>query len=111
MGQLNEEQNWIRQSRNGDHEAFAALIARYQRMIHALTFRMTGSMADAEDLAQETFCQAYSRLASYRAEAKFSSWLYRIAVNRCLNWKKRQARREQLHEEWSSRQETATNQK
>lgn len=111
MAATNDEKDWILRSQNGDHEAFEALVRSYQRMIHALTFRMTGSMADAEDLAQETFCQAYSQLASYRAEARFSSWLYRIAVNRCLNWKKRQARRAQLHEDWSSRQETVINPK
>src|SRR5439155_17870756 len=93
MGQLDEEQNWIRQSRNGDQEAFAALVTRYQRMVHSLTFRMTGSLADGEDLAQETFIQAFRRIASFRGEAKFSSWLYRIAVNTCLNWKKSQTRR------------------
>ncbi|SRR6266568_1510150 len=105
MGQLNEEQNWIRQSRNGDHEAFAALIARYQRMIHSLTFRMTGSLADAEDLAQETFIQAFRRLDSFRSEAKFSSWLYQIAVNTCLNWRKSQARRDQAHEDWAEHEQ------
>ncbi len=108
MAATNDEKGWILRSQNGDHEAFEALVKSYQRMIHSLTFRMTGSFADAEDLAQETFCQAYQQLGSFRAEARFSSWLYRIAVNRCLNWKKRQAHREQLHAEWSSQQETST---
>jgi RNA polymerase sigma-70 factor (ECF subfamily) len=62
---------------------------------------MTGSLADAEDLAQETFIQAYSHWAQFRAEARVSSWLYRIAVNKCLNWRKRTARRDRLHREWS----------
>ncbi len=64
-------------------------------------------MADAEDLAQDVFIQAFRQLAAYRAEAKFSSWLYRIAVNQCLNWKKRQERRERLHTDWGWHQETA----
>jgi hypothetical protein len=50
-------------------------------MIHSLTFRMTGSMADAKDLAQETFVRAYRQLDSYQGASRFSSWLYRIAVN------------------------------
>ena len=101
MGQLDEEQHWIRQSRDGDQEAFAALVTRYQRMVHSLTFRMTGSLADGEDLAQETFIQAFRRIASFRGEAKFSSWLYQIAVNTCLNWKKSQTRRAKANEDWA----------
>ena len=58
---------------------------------------MTGSLADAEDLAQETFIRAYEQIGSYRGAAKFSTWLYRIAVNACLNWRRHEARRFQLH--------------
>jgi RNA polymerase sigma-70 factor (ECF subfamily) len=95
-----EQIAWIRDSQNGDHAAFAALIKNHQRMIHALTYRMTGSLADAEDLAQETFVQAYQQIGRFRGEAAFSSWLYRIAVNRCLNWRKRERRREEVYTEW-----------
>lgn len=56
-----KEPDWVRRSRAGDAEAFAALVCHYQRMIHALTYRMSGSQADAEDLAQETFIRAYRR--------------------------------------------------
>ena len=87
MAGNDDQQAWIARSQQGDHEAFAALVQCHQRMIHSLTFRMTGSLADAEDLAQETFIQAFRQLGAYRGEAKFSSWLYRIAINRCLNWK------------------------
>lgn len=90
----------IRASQKGDHKAFEVLIQRYQQMIHALTFRMTGGMSDAEDLAQETFIHAYQQLEKFRGEAKFSSWLYQIAVNRCLNWRKQSLRRQRLHEKW-----------
>ncbi|MEW6303295.1 MAG: RNA polymerase sigma factor [Verrucomicrobiota bacterium] len=99
MGQTGDEQEWIRLSREGRHEAFEALVTRYQAMIHSLTYRMTGSMSDSEDLAQETFIQAYRQLAGFRGEASFSSWLYRIGINLCLNWRKRNERRQQLHEE------------
>jgi RNA polymerase sigma-70 factor (ECF subfamily) len=58
-----------------------------------LTFRMTGSPADAEDLAQETFIRAYEQIGSYRRNAKFSTWLYSIAVHACLNWRRNEARR------------------
>jgi RNA polymerase sigma-70 factor (ECF subfamily) len=69
-------------------------------MIHALTFRMTGSLADCQDLAQETFVRAYRQLESYEGKAKFSSWLYRIAVNSCLDWQRQEQHRERLHQDW-----------
>jgi RNA polymerase sigma-70 factor (ECF subfamily) len=93
------EQDRILRSQNGDHEAFESLVRDQQRMIHGLCYRMTGSMTDAEDLAQESFIQAFENLGSFRAEARFSSWLYRIAVNRCLNWKKAEVRRVRLHDQ------------
>jgi RNA polymerase sigma-70 factor (ECF subfamily) len=62
---------------------------------------MSGWQADAEDLTQETFIHAYQHLDLFRAETRFSSWLYRIAVNQCLNWRKRRQRLDQLHQEWS----------
>ncbi len=95
-----DEQGEIERSLQGDDEAFEALVRRHQRMIYALTYRMTGSLADAEDLTQDVFVCAHQELAAFRAESKFSSWLYRIAVNQCLNWRKRMARREQVHTDW-----------
>ena len=76
-------------------------------MIDSLAFRMTGSLADAEDMAQETFIQAFRQLDGYRGDARFSSWLYRIAMNLCLNWQSHRQRREKLHSDWSEHQETA----
>jgi RNA polymerase sigma-70 factor (ECF subfamily) len=83
----------VLQSQRADPAAFEALVRRHQRMVHALTYRMTGSLADAEDLAQETFLRAYGQIGSFRSNARFSTWLYRIAVNACLNWKQSEARR------------------
>ena len=100
-----EEQSWITRSREGDQQAVEALVLRYQKMIFALAYRMTGSLADAEDLTQETFIAAFNRLDSFRGESKFSSWLYRIATNRCLNWRQRAARRERDDENWSQERE------
>jgi RNA polymerase sigma-70 factor (ECF subfamily) len=101
MEQREDERDWIRRSLAGDAVAFEELVRRYQQMIHALTYRMTGSAHDAEDLAQEAFIRAYRQLHSYRAEAKFSSWLYRIGINTCLNWQKSRQRRDRLHEEFA----------
>ena len=90
----------IAECQNGGQEAFENLVRENQRMIHSLCYRLTGSMEDAEDLAQETFVQAFKNLAEFRAEANASSWLYRIAVNCCLNWRKRRQRQDQTHQEW-----------
>jgi RNA polymerase sigma-70 factor (ECF subfamily) len=87
----------VLQSQNGNPAAFEMLVRNHQRMIHSLTFRMTGSPADAEDLAQETFLRAYEQLGTFRGTAKFSTWLYRIAVNTCLNWRQSETRRFRLH--------------
>lgn len=87
----------VLQSQRGDPAAFEALVRQYQQMIHALTFRMTGSPDDAEDLAQETFIRAYQQIGSFRSASKFSTWLYRIAVSICLNWRQREARRLQVY--------------
>jgi RNA polymerase sigma-70 factor (ECF subfamily) len=107
MERRDEELGWIRQSREGDLAAFEELIRRYQQMIHALTFRMTGSPSDAEDLAQEVFIQAFRKLNSFRGDAQFSTWLYRIGINTCLNWKKSQQRRAQLHHDWAQQPDAA----
>ena len=109
MERRDEELGWIRKSREGDLAAFEELIRRYQQMIHALTFRMTGSKSDAEDLAQEVFIQAFRKLDNFRGDSQFSTWLYRIGINTCLNWKKSQQRRAQLHHEWAQQpSETAS---
>ncbi len=73
-------------------------------MIQSLCYRMTGSLADADDLAQETFIQAYLHRESFRGDSKLSSWLYRIAMNQCLNWKSRAARLDRLHRDWGEQE-------
>jgi RNA polymerase sigma-70 factor (ECF subfamily) len=97
----------VLQTQKGSSAAFEALVRQHQRMIHSLTFRMTGSLADAEDLAQETFLRAYAQIGTFHGTAKFSTWLYRIAVNTCLNWRQSEARRFRLQancaEEFSAR--------
>jgi RNA polymerase sigma-70 factor, ECF subfamily len=96
-----DELNWIQNSLAGDTEAYAALVKQYQKMVHALAFRMTGSLDDAEDLAQETFLRAYRQLDSFRGEAKFSTWLCKIAVNLSLNWRAQENRRGDVHSKWA----------
>ncbi|HTV40771.1 MAG TPA: RNA polymerase sigma factor [Candidatus Sulfotelmatobacter sp.] len=83
----------LSQCKCGNANAFETLVRNHQQMVHALTFRMTGSIADAEDLAQEAFIRAYEQIRSFRGKAKFATWLYSIAVHACLNWCRDEARR------------------
>jgi RNA polymerase sigma-70 factor (ECF subfamily) len=75
----------VRRSLDGDQEAFGVLISRHARSILSVTSRMLGPTADAEDIAQETFVAAFKSLASFQFDAKFSTWLYRIAINKCTD--------------------------
>lgn len=87
------DEDLVLQSQNGSAAAFESLIRKHQRMVHSLTFRMTGSAADAEDLAQEAFIRAYEQINSFTGGAKFSTWLYSVAMHACLNWRRDEARR------------------
>lgn len=76
----------------GETAAFEVLLRQHQQDIYRLTYRMTRNAEDAKDLAQETFVQAYRALGSFRGQSRFSTWLYRIAMNLCLNHLKSTAR-------------------
>jgi RNA polymerase sigma-70 factor (ECF subfamily) len=66
---------------DGDRQAFRPLVERYQRGVYNVIHRMVQSATDAEDLAQQAFVSAFDGLGSFKLEARFSSWMYRIAVN------------------------------
>ena len=67
---------------NGSAAAFDELYSRHRSFVYNVAFRMTGNAADAEDLTQETFVSVFRRVSSFRGEASFTTWLYRIAVNK-----------------------------
>ncbi len=76
----------------GDAESFNQLILRWERPIYALAYRVIGREEDARDVCQETFLRAFRALPGFKRQAKFSSWLYRIALNLCRDWMRRQRR-------------------
>lgn len=96
------ESKLIEQSRSGDTEAYAALMDQHQKMIRAVTFRMTGSLDDAEELAQDAFLRAYRQLGTFNGSSKFSTWLCKIAINLSLDWRRRESRREAVHAQWAT---------
>ena len=78
-----DDADLVRASQRGDRDAFGVLVSRYASAILGMSSRMLGPGADAEDVAQETFVAAFRSLAGFQSGAKFSTWLYRIAVNKC----------------------------
>ena len=77
----------------GEQDAFTVLVTRYKDYMYTIAIRIAGNEEDAADVAQETFVRAYKALGRFRGDSKFSSWLYRIAVNRSLTHLKRRKRR------------------
>jgi RNA polymerase sigma-70 factor (ECF subfamily) len=82
-----EDRDAIEASRRGDGEAFGRLVEQYQRDVYRLCFRYVNNHHDASDLAQEAFLKAFRAIGRFRGDSAFSTWLYRIAVNTCLNFR------------------------
>lgn len=79
------EKRLIERARRDDREAFAELVEMYKDKIYQLAYRMTGNRQEAEDVAQETFLRVYANLHTYDINLKFSTWIYRIATNLCID--------------------------
>ena len=86
------DEELVARSIGGDADSFNQLILRWERPIFALAYRTIGREEDARDVCQETFLRAFRALPSFRGQSKFSSWLYRIALNLCRDWMRRERR-------------------
>jgi RNA polymerase sigma-70 factor, ECF subfamily len=86
------DEDLVARSQGGDLDSFNQLILRWERPIYALAYRVIGREEDARDVCQETFLRAFRALPGFKGQAKFSSWLYRIALNLCRDWIRRQRR-------------------
>lgn len=80
-----EEQLLVDRCQQGDRDSFAQLMRLHERQIYNFTYRMLGNEEEAEDLTQDIFVAAFRGIRSFRGEAKFSTWLYRIALNQTRN--------------------------
>ncbi|MGE3274189.1 MAG: RNA polymerase sigma factor [Vicinamibacterales bacterium] len=86
------DEELVARSVDGDVDSFNQLVRRWERPIYALAYRTIGREEDARDVTQDTFLRAFRALPGFKGQAKFSSWLYRIALNLCRDWIRRQRR-------------------
>jgi RNA polymerase sigma-70 factor (ECF subfamily) len=98
------ERDWIARAKAGDQRAMKALHDAHAARVHSLVRRIAGDDALAEDLTQESWIRAFASLDRFRGDARFSTWLHRIAVNTALNARRRMARREALESEAAPKQ-------
>jgi RNA polymerase sigma-70 factor (ECF subfamily) len=87
------EMDLVRSARRGDLKAYDELIQRYQERIYATIYHMTSNHEDANDLAQDSFIKAFQALKSFKGGSSFYTWLYRIAVNKTINFLKQRKNR------------------
>src|ERR1044071_9849703 len=90
---LEDERQLVRRAKGGDMDAYDDLIRRYQERIYATIYHMTANHEDANDLAQETFIKAHQALKSFKGDSSFFTWVYRIAVNKTINFLKQKKNR------------------
>jgi RNA polymerase sigma-70 factor, ECF subfamily len=90
----------LARARQGDSEAFRALVERHSRSVFRLAYRMTGNEQDAEDVVQESFLRAYRQLGRFESRANFGTWLYRITANCSVDlMRSKQARHDQTRKD------------
>ena len=95
MSNIIEERKIIKKAAAGSADAFEQLLLKYQTPIYNLCLRMTGNPEDAADMTQEAFLKAWRSLSSFQFESSFSTWLYRLTTNTCLDYLRSQKRRPQ----------------
>jgi len=94
---MEEEQQWLKQVLEGNKQAYGHIINKYKNPLYATILRMTKNPQDAEDLVQEAFIKVYHQLGKYDNKGSFASWIYRVAVNHCMDeFRKKRYKTQQL---------------
>lgn len=86
---MNVEKDLIRQAKKGDVNAFEELIAGHQKRVYNIVYRFFNNPEDAMDISQEVFIKVYTSLKNFKENSSFSTWLYRIAVNTCIDFSRK----------------------
>lgn len=100
VGVDDDDQRLVERCLNGDQEAFAELVVRYQRPIYHMAFRVLGNVEDAREITQSVFLKVAERLDDYNPRFKFFSWIYRITINASLNLRRSSGREELVGEDF-----------
>src|ERR1700692_838646 len=102
-GTVTVDSEVIRRAQEGDADAFAALFHAHKARIYSVCLRMTNNAAEAEDLTQDAFLQVFRKIASFRGDSAFSTWLHRISVNTVLmHFRKKSLSQVSLDEPYSN---------
>ncbi len=94
--QATDDRILVKRAKQGDLGAYDELVRRYQERIYATIYHMTANHEDANDLAQEAFIKAYRALRSFKGDSSFFTWVYRIAINKTINFLKQRKKRTQM---------------
>jgi RNA polymerase sigma-70 factor (ECF subfamily) len=84
-----DDADLIARAAEGDRNAFVTLVERHRRMVYRVAFQYAGNHHDADDIAQEVFIKMHRSLAGFRRDAQFTSWLYRVVMNACIDHSRR----------------------
>lgn len=90
------EELLLEQCRKGNASAFEDLVSRYEKKVFNLAFRLTGNREDAQDISQEAFLKVLTSVKDFRGDSSFSTWLYRVVTNTCLDEIRRRSRRKEV---------------
>lgn len=84
-----DDRQWVRRIQAGDRQAFEELLDAYETRVYRLALRFTGSVPDAEDVTQEIFLAVYRGIAHFRGSSSLGTWIYRVAMNHCLEFRRK----------------------
>lgn len=88
------DKDLVERAKKGDQDAFERLVLDNQNKVYSLALRLVNDREEAADLSQEAFVKAWQGLQSFQGESSFATWLYRLTTNLCIDWLRRQKRRE-----------------